>query len=70
MKSFFVFTLGGALLLGIAGVVVASVYNDVPETDLLFGGVGAFFGAKFGLIGWGVMMGARLLSAAVERIKL
>jgi hypothetical protein len=70
MKSFLTFVFGGALLLGLAGVGFAAWLggdDQVLRSYLLSGGIGAFFGAKFGLIGWFILAAVRVSAAVVAK---
>jgi hypothetical protein len=67
MKSFSTLVIGGALLLGLAGMAFAARVDNPPSVLLLFGAIGAFFGAKFGLIGWFILAAVRVSAAVVAK---
>jgi hypothetical protein len=69
VKSFLVLTLTGAALgLLLAWMALARAGNaDETQGWIFLGGLFAFFGAKFGAIGWLIYMGVCLLGAVVDR---
>jgi len=71
MKSFLLLVGGGALLLGLVGISLVARNGDTPwNIYLLFGGIGALFVAKFGLIGWFILAAARFCAAVVTTVEV